>query len=188
MKQDFLKIRTDEANGLQPDFVFLSDSVARVYFNHRHEEREEMDGGKVTVFLAEFVDVDFDWETSALALAKKAVIGAITAYDASSEVNQFTVNGVSTWLDVEKRGGLKRRFEVEQSKGITESKLSLDDAGTTVTVTPAQGLQMLDELEYYAVQCFDKTQEHKAVVSNMTKVEDIMAYDFTAGYPEKPAF
>jgi hypothetical protein len=53
----------------------------------------------------------------------------------------------------------------------------------------AKLLAMLQELEVYAVKCYNQTSAHLAAIDDMTlTVEEILAYDFTAGYPEKLTF
>lgn len=61
--------------------------------------------------------------------------------------------------------------------GETSYNLSCDDA-----------LAMLSALELYASQCFNKTAEHLAAVSELETVAEIQSYDYTAGYPEQLSF
>ena len=50
-------------------------------------------------------------------------------------------------------------------------------------------LNMLQQLEVYAVKCYNQTSAHLAAIDDLTlTVEEILAYDFTAGYPEKLTF
>ena len=123
---------------------------------------------------------------NAVELAKKAVTARISAYDKSDAVNLFTFSGVPMWLDKETRNGLIARLNAEQAVGKQTSTLWL---GTqSFTISPADGLQMLSALEVYASECYDKTAEHKAVVAAMDNVEEILAYDYTSGYPDNPVF
>lgn len=121
-----------------------------------------------------------------LALAKQAVTARINAYDKSSNVNSFNYDGVDMWLDKETRNGLISRLNAEKSVGKKESTLWL---GTkSFTIVPDAGLTMLNALEVYASECYDKTAEHKANVEALEKVEDVLSYDYTVGYPSKPKF
>jgi len=123
---------------------------------------------------------------NALELARQMVIARINAYDASENVNQFSYNDVPMWLDKDTRNGLIARLNAEKAVGKETSTLWL---GTqSFTITPDAGLQMLSALEVYASECYDKTAEHKAAVVAMNDVETIVAYDFTAGYPNNLAF
>lgn len=122
----------------------------------------------------------------AVALAKKVVTARISAYDKSDAVNQFTFDGVPMWLDKVLRNGLIARLNAEKAVGKETSTLWL---GTqSFTVTPDAGLQMLAALEVYASECYDKTAEHKARVSALDDVQDVLGYDFKVGYPKQLVF
>lgn len=43
-------------------------------------------------------------------------------------------------------------------------------------------------LEVYAIDYFNKTTDHIFAVNNLTTVEEIEAYDYRVGYPEKLTF
>ena len=47
---------------------------------------------------------------------------------------------------------------------------------------------MLGALEIYALACYDVTEEHKAAVNALTTIEEVDAYDYTIGYPQRCAF
>lgn len=49
-------------------------------------------------------------------------------------------------------------------------------------------LDMLDVIELYASACYDNTQRHLANIGALSTVEEILAYDYTLGYPEKLRF
>ena len=44
---------------------------------------------------------------------------------------------------------------------------------------------MLDGIELYASACYDNTQRHLTNIGALSTVEEILAYDYTLGYPEK---
>ena len=46
-------------------------------------------------------------------------------------------------------------------------------------------IQLLSALELYALECYNKTAEHKANVGKLMSIEDVEAYDYTTGYPDK---
>lgn len=123
---------------------------------------------------------------NAVALAKRYITARINAYDKSEAVNKFTFGGVPMWLDKETRNGLIARLNAEKAAKKSQSTLWL---GTqSFTITPAEGLTMLNALELYASECYDKTAEHKANVDALESVEEIMEYDYTDGYPSYPEF
>ena len=47
-----------------------------------------------------------------------------------------------------------------------------------------KAIQLLSSLEMYALECFNVTATHKAAVEKLQTVEEVLAYDYTAGYPE----
>lgn len=121
-----------------------------------------------------------------LARAKEAKKVEIEEYDASPEVNRFYISDTPMWLDKETRTGLKLRFEAEVAMGKNGTTLWAD--GVQYPLPLSIAVKMLYALEVYASQSYDNTQAHLAAVDALTTVEDIEAYDHTAGYPEKLKF
>ena len=183
-----LELRIDEANERQPQLVRVSKTKVRVYINHREEERESTEGEeavKRTVYIADFIEVE-SASDDALEVAKQAVSEAILAYDSSSSVNEFTLQGVPMWLDKATRAGLKLRLEAEQAAGKEETTLWYGTAAVTLPVSTA--MVMLNRLEIYASESYDVTQGHLARIALMEIVEEVLGYDYTEGYPEKLNF
>lgn len=175
-----------EANEQQPQVLQVNSESVRLYFDHTTEEREGMDGEKYTVYIAKYVDLPASEGTDALVLAKAAVIAEIEDYDKSSAVNEFSYQGVPMWLDKDTRAGLKMRFEAEEAAGEKNTTLWYGTQSFTLSIADAKN--MLNALEVYASQCYDKTAEHKATVSAMRKADRVIAFDVTSGYPEKLEF
>lgn len=121
-----------------------------------------------------------------LEIAKVSKIAEIMDYDASSAVNEFSVQGYPIWLDKATRAGLKLRFEAELQSGITETALWYN--GVQFPIPVELGIQILLAVELYASACYDNTQKHIANVQALTTVEEVEAYDYTTGYPEKLSF
>ena len=121
-----------------------------------------------------------------LVSAKKDKIREIEDYDASSIVNEFSVQGYLIWLDKATRAGLKLRFEAELQSGITETTLWYN--GVQFPIPVELGIQILLAVELYASACYDNTQKHIANVQALTTVEEVEAYDYTTEYPEKLSF
>lgn len=122
----------------------------------------------------------------ALEAAKAMVIARISAYDSSGAVNEFTLNGMSMWLDDATRTKLAKRFDTDEQDGLSETKLIYDGMAFDLPITTAKG--MLHQIESYARDCFDKTNEHKAAVMAKRSVNTVLSYDYTTGYPQKLAF
>ena len=188
-------IRKDEANQLHPDFARVGTvegkPLVRAYFNHTTEERESMmpneEGESEThaVFLADFIERVSD-KDNALDLVKEEVIGQITAYDTSSAVNSFTLQGKQMWLPKETRVGLMNSITIEKAAGKETTVLWFD--GESYTIPVDQAIQMLSALELYALECYNVTAAHTAQVLTLSDVSAVVSYDYTANYPEKLNF
>ena len=110
----------------------------------------------------------------------------IEHYDSSNAVNEFTINGITVWLDKATRAGLKLRFEAEVAVGNTDTILWYNNTKFPLSLDSA--IQMLYLIEIYASACYDNTQVHLANIELLNTISDIEAYDYTTGYPTKLAF
>lgn len=128
--------------------------------------------------------VDFSAKMNALDLeqAKADKIAEITAYDTSSSVNGFMLNGLLVWLDKATRVGLMNSTSISKAAGMEKTTLWLGDVKLVVDCDKA--IQLLSALEMYALECFNVTASHKAAVSELTTIEEVEAYDYKAGYPK----
>lgn len=121
-----------------------------------------------------------------LARAKENKKVEIEEYDTSPEVDGFYIGETLLWLPLEKRTGLKLRFEAEKASGKTET--TLWENGIQYPLNIEVAIQMLYALEVYASMCYDQTQAHLAAIDALTTAEEVEAYDHTSGYPEKLRF
>lgn len=129
--------------------------------------------------------VSEEWQErckATLEKAKKAKLGAIIAYDTSSEVNGFLLNGNKVWLDKETRVGLMNSTTIAKAAGQKTTTLWL--GGLKLVVDCDKAIQLLSALEMYALECFNVTASHKAAVSELTTIEEVEAYDYKTGYPK----
>lgn len=122
------------------------------------------------------------WAEKALALAKKAKIAEITAYDTSDKVNGFMLNGLLVWLDKATRVGLMNSTTIAKAAGQETTTLWLK--GIKLVVDCDKAIQLLSALEMYALECFNVTASHKAAVGELKTIEEVEAYDYKAGYPK----
>lgn len=125
-------------------------------------------------------------EEELLAQAKARMLREIQKHDASEDVNEFTVSGMSMWLDKATRAGLMLRFQAEQATGAYSTTLWHD--GIQFPLPLGSAIQMLYALEIYASQCYDNTQRHMSEVQKLNTIEEVESYDYTTGYPEKLSF
>lgn len=121
-------------------------------------------------------------EADVLDSAKVAVAKEITAYDSSSAVNGFILNGQRVWLDKATRVGLMNSTTIAKAMGQATTTLWLGEVKLVVECDKA--IQLLSALEMYALECFNVTAAHKKAVSEMGTVESVLGYDYTKGYPE----
>lgn len=121
--------------------------------------------------------------TAVLAAAKTEVETAITAYDSSSAVNAFMLNGIQVWLDKATRVGLMNSTSIAKNMG--QEKTSLWLGSYQLEVDCDKAIQLLSALEMYALECFNVTAAHKKAVSELNNIEAVLTYDYKSGYPEK---
>ena len=118
-----------------------------------------------------------------LARAKREILKHIEAYDTSSAVNGFVLNGAVVWLDKATRVGLMNSTTIAKAMGQATTTLWLGD--TKLEVGCDMAIQLLSSLEMYALECFNVTAAHKKAVAELTDIGEVLSYDYTKGYPEK---
>lgn len=121
-------------------------------------------------------------EAALTAAAQKMVLAEIEKHDTSSAVNGFILNGQRVWLDKATRVGLMNSTSIAKAMGQPTTTLWLGDVKLVVECDKA--IQLLSALEMYALECFNVTAAHKKAVSEMSTVEEVLEYDYSAGYPE----
>lgn len=129
--------------------------------------------------------VEFSAKMDALKLeqAKADKIAEIAAYDKSSAVNAFYLNGEQHWLDFNLRDRVFDGNERIAYKGREETSLWLDGKCFVMPIAAAQDL--ICTIEVYAKDCYNVTATHQAEVNKLTNIEEVEAYDYKTGYPEK---
>ena len=118
-----------------------------------------------------------------LEYAKELVIEKINKYDVSPEVNSFYFNGSTAWIPRDTRVSLMNSLNIEKTSGKTFSTLWLGSESYTVNIDLA--INLLSKLELYALECYNVTAEHRSRVFGMKTVEEVEAFDYTSGYPDK---
>lgn len=190
-------IRREEANEMQPQFkrvgTINGKPLVRVYFNQKGEEREdysfadeeEYEGKTITVYVADFIQ-RVSFLDNAIDVAKEQLIEEIDEYDTSSDVNSFILGDKQMWLPKETRVGLVNSITIEKAAGKENTVLWFDGEKYELPVDDA--LKMLSALELYALECYNVTAAHKANVMALESVDDVVAYDYESGYPDKLNF
>lgn len=130
--------------------------------------------------------VSEEWQErckATLEKAKKEKLAAILAYDTSSDVNGFMLNGNKVWLDKGTRVGLMNSIQITRDMGQDTTTLWFD--GYKLEVRCDMAIMLLSSLEMYALECFNVTAAHKKAVSELTTIEEVEAYDYKNGYPKQ---
>jgi len=175
-----------------PETERVSEAQVNFYF-----DRSERPYGDGTQYMAVVAEVELPAEegreddvneVKALALpaVKEYRIGQIGEYDRSSNVNSFSLGAVSMWLTVDERQRLATQISANEAIG--RESMSKWFGGHEFSFPVAAWRQMLVALEVYAGDALNVTESHKAAVNALEDTDEVLAYDFTAGYPEKLAF
>lgn len=122
-------------------------------------------------------------ECDELETAREKMLSEIDIYDKSEAVNSFILDGEILWLDKDTRVGLMNSTQIQKAASMLTTTLWF--GGKSYTLSCDTAIQMLSALELYALQCYNVTAQHKANVENLQSVEEVEAYDYTTGYPEK---
>ena len=169
--------------------VQLSNHKALVLLNEeaqtvQHGEMEGIEPTETTQYAYDALWLpNCEREADVLPSAKAYMTGLITSYDTSDKVNGFRLNGKTVWLDKATRVGLMNSTSIAKAEGNESVTLWLD--GTSYDVSCDKAISLLSDVEMYALKCYNVTAAHKAAVAELTELEDVLNYDYKAGYPEQ---
>ena len=121
-----------------------------------------------------------------LAAAKAEKIAQIENYDASSAVEEFTINDVPMWLGHELRQQIRTSAVAYRASGYTDMTKVFNGAEFTFEIDV--WLQMLNALEVYPAEALNTTERHKNAINAMDNIQDVIDYDYTQDYPTKLEF
>lgn len=150
--------------------------------------QELLDGnsaGKIIVENAEGYPVLVDYEAS-IDEVRVQKLSKLRMYDASEEVNQFFINDIPGWLNKNTRVGLMNSIAIEKGAGKAGTKIWLGD--TLFALSIEKAVDLLQQVELYALACYDTTQRHIKIINQLETKEEIESYDFKQGYPGKLNF
>lgn len=118
-------------------------------------------------------------------MAKAAKIAEIAAYSDSDAVNSLTFHGMKTWLTPNIRANYLVSLDAAELLGETDITFVVE--GVQASLPIKQVRLLLAKIQRYADACFIVTERHKIAVRALQTVEEVEAYDYTTGYPEKLA-
>ena len=127
------------------------------------------------------VEYEYDIEE-----VRKMKTSEIQEFDKSISVNSFDLLDKSMWLDKSTRVGLFNSILIEKNAGKTHTVLWYDAVKYIIPIPEA--LSMLNEIEMYALDCYNVTQGHIAAVRTLQTIEEVESYNFKVGYPAKLNF
>lgn len=133
--------------------------------------------------IREIIAMSLTPETLDEAKAKK--IKEIEAYDKSDAVNVFYVtvdgNTITHWLTPDERANYKNSVDSAEIVGREEVHPVFN--GMTLTIPTKTAKLYLAQIQLYADECWMVTETHKSAVLALKTKMQVMAYDYTTGYP-----
>lgn len=117
---------------------------------------------------------------------KNILLSLQKEYDNCNEVNSFIINDKQVWLDKSTRLGIFNLLNIEKNIGKHNTTLWFGDLFVNVNINKA--IDILNSIELYAKACYNNTQIHIKEINNLETIEDLLAFDITAGYPDKLTF
>ena len=173
--------------------TYYNKKTAEYYYEGRSITRR-LDDGRIFAGVPteqQLAEWGFNLYTSpvperTLEVSKAEKIAEITAYDTSDAVNSFTLGNATMWISRDDRISIMNSTTILKNAG--ETTTTLWYGGVKYTLPCDTLIQMLSALEVYALQCYEMTEEHKAAVNALTTIEEVDAYDYKTGYPEKLSF
>jgi hypothetical protein len=88
-----------------------------------------------------------------------------------------------SWITAAERSTYNTSISAAELLGETTIEIPL--AGQFFTLPVAEAKMMLAAIQRYADRAAIVTARHKAAIEALTSPEEVDAYDFTTGYPEK---
>lgn len=128
----------------------------------------------------EYIEV-IDTGIQSVDKVKQHLLNVLKQYDSSDEVNVFYFNGTKHWIDVNKRNAIYHICDLLEKDGTETYSLWVDNEPVSLPISTVKNF--LADLEKYAKSCYDTTASHAANIQNLKKIEDILKYNVTTGYP-----
>ena len=170
--------------------IISNDASVYLLYGYKQIVREPYPQGTEIVYKERYVENDttitIGWAED-LAGTKAMKIAEIDEHDKSWAVNSFGFGDTIMWLDRDTRVSLSRSLDICEKKGDENYNLCVDGVGV-VTLPIITIKEMLNEIEVYAIKCYEVTFNHKRAVEALKTCEEVAKYDYKANYPERPVF
>lgn len=133
-----------------------------------------------------------NWELTPIPniqMIKKYKLEDLKIYDSSSAINDFSINGISMWLNKNDRAALMYSIESEEQLGFISTSIYTNNIPSYKLEMPIQTAKtFLQALEIYAKTCYGVTKEHQNAIVALSDAQQIIDYNFTTNYPTKQSF
>lgn len=159
--------------------------AVEISIEYWQELLEGNSAGKLIVENSEGYPILTDYELT-IDEIRAQKLAELRVYDSSDSVNQFSIGSVSGWLGKSTRVGLMNSIAVEREIGRTETNIWLGNTQFVLTIEKA--VDILQQVELYALACYSVTQGHIRAINQLDTKEEIAVYDFRTGYPGKLNF
>ena len=169
--------------------IISNDASVYLRYGYKAVEREPYPQGEI-VYKKNYVENDttitISWVED-LEATRQSVLGERDEYDKSWVVNSFGFGDTIMWIDRDTRVSLSRSLDICEKKGDESYNLCVEGVGV-VTLPIITIKEMLNEIEVYAIKCYEVTFNHKRAVEALKTCEEVVKYDYKANYPERPVF
>ena len=169
--------------------IITTDASVYLQYGYKEIVREPYPQGEI-VYREHYVENDttitISW-TEDLEATRQSVLGKIDEHDKSWVVNSFGFGDTIMWIDRDTRVSLSRSLDICEKKGDENYNLCVEGVGV-VTLPIITIKEMLNEIEVYAIKCYEVTFNHKRAVEALKTCEEVVKYDYKANYPERPVF
>lgn len=159
-----------------------------------HNDRQIINPTEEQILAAGYVEAPSQELSNAQLLEniRRGKLLQLHSYDSSKEVNsciiKYNEQELEYWADKHERDSLKNAVRDCIEMGRETYRLDLRDLKISIVMECTQLLKLLQTLEVYAIDCYNKTTDHEYAIKNCLNQEEIVEYDHTIGYPEKLVF
>ena len=196
-----MEIKTATWGWCPPKYELLSNNTFKIYFNpiektqtvtHIDPETNKEISEEITVYLVNYVEKKYPELLQAIKdkndilASRLLLIERINGYDQSENVNSFVINEDSVWFDKATRVGLMNSVTIEKESGATETQLWYN--GKSYIITCDKGIDLLKQLELYALECYNTTAYHLQQANSLQTEDELNNYNYRINYPEKLKF
>lgn len=172
---EWYNCKKEDLIGLQCTNPYNGKHVLRLSPNSKNLELDENDDSDARYLLIKVNNLP------SIVDIKNYLLSLQHEYDNCSEVNGFYINGTKCWFDKATRVGLVNAINLQKQLGNDTYKVWFGN--NIVELEIDRALTLLANIENYASECYNITQQHITEINNLSTLDDYLNYDITAGYP-----